>query len=204
MAIHMVRMAGLPVSLEEREEDGGGFEDEDGRGFDEEDTVIFNSITEEDVEVQMDEPEDDDDGEILEADETFDSEDIEFQVRVNSDNELETSLDSEDKLVAENQGAFRGWDRGQEVQQGAKEHDGGDYLRLCLPRLNTFKQPMVKDEFLEEGEERREVSLGLEEGEERREGSLGLEEVAYTAILPKRSLFQEEENEEVEEVSENI
>ena len=108
MAVRLARMAELPVSLEEMEDEGS-------RGF--------LDISAEDVEVQMDEPEDGDD--------SFESEEIQFQVVVNSDNELE--LDGEGELEIE--------EEGEEAVVGQEEaggDQGDDYLRLCLPRYSTW------------------------------------------------------------------
>ena len=65
MAVRLARMAELPVSLEE-------IEDEGSRGFLE--CYSDLEISAEDVEVQMDEPEDGDQSE------DFESEEIQFQV----------------------------------------------------------------------------------------------------------------------------
>jgi hypothetical protein len=117
-------MAGRSVQLQERVEGGGGEAEEDGEEDEEGDTGYFD-ISAEDVEVQMDEPEDED------SEDTFEREEIHFQVRVNSDNELDS---------------------------GAEEEPGEDYLRLSLPRLSAVKQPRVKDEFEDELGTAREVA----------------------------------------------
>ena len=111
MAVRLARMAELPVSLEEMEDEGS-------RGF--------LDISAEDVEVQMDEPEDGDQSD------SFESEEIQFQVVVNSDNELE--LDGEGELEIEEEeeeAAVVG-------QEEAGGDQGDDYLRICLPRYRPW------------------------------------------------------------------
>ena len=117
MAVRLARMAELPVSLEEMEDEGS-------RGF--------LDISAEDVEVQMDEPEDGDQSDC------FESEEIQFQVVVNSDNELE--MDGEGELEIDGEGELEIEEEagvGQE-EVGGEQEQGDDYLRLCLPRYSTW------------------------------------------------------------------
>lgn len=149
MSFYMNEISDLTISLEENNEEGRCGE-EDISFFDVSSTVASTSPDYINLDTLVDEEECGMGGVNIGMEDALECEQIEFKVRVNSDNELNSDTETDNDDAKE--------------QKEDVEEEGTGYTRLQLPRLSVIKQTRVKDEFVME--ETSHSGSGLDEGEE--------------------------------------